>query len=243
MFSTDISYSISVVGRWCPPNNPIPKVFPHAASNANYDFRLRERDLKDKEAKMKQKELHLQQLETKLVLKYPDLAHMIRMNQLDKIPTIYAITPTYARAVQKAELTRLAQTFLHIVNFHWIVVEDSFEKTNLVSTFLAKSGLKYIHLNIGTPPSYKMADVDPNWLKPRGVLQRNKALEWIRENINVDTDKGVVYFADDDNTYDLRLFDEVNNTHCPLPHNTIHSSALSILNPIDLQSHNKLFIS
>lgn len=41
--------------------------------------------------------------------------------------------------------------------------------------------------------------------KPKGVANRNLGLKWIRQNA-ID---GVVYFADDDNTYDVRLFNEV----------------------------------
>ena len=41
--------------------------------------------------------------------------------------------------------------------------------------------------------------------KPRGVANRSLGLEWVIEN----SDEGVVYFADDDNTYDIRLFEEV----------------------------------
>ena len=44
--------------------------------------------------------------------------------------------------------------------------------------------------------------------KPRGVAGRNEAMRWIVENVEGD---GVMYFADDDNTYDLRLFEEVGN--------------------------------
>ena len=40
-------------------------------------------------------------------------------------PVIYAVTPTYYRPVQMAELTRLCNTFLLVPNFHWILVEDS----------------------------------------------------------------------------------------------------------------------
>ena len=40
---------------------------------------------------------------------------------------------------------------------------------------------------------------------PRGVSNRMAALEWIRQNAR----DGVFYFADDDNTYDHRLFAEV----------------------------------
>ena len=54
-----------------------------------------------------------------------------------------------------------------------------------------------------------MKSTDPNWLKPRGVVQRNKGLAWIREKIDPKETKGVVYFADDDNTYSIELFQEV----------------------------------
>ena len=124
-------------------------------------------------------------------------------------PVIYAITPTFARPVQKAELTRLAQTFLHVPNFHWILVEDAPQKTPLVTHFLETSGLIYTHLSVTTPPNYKLGRNDPNWKKPRGVEQRNAALRWLRENLTP-SNKGVVYFADDDNTYSLKLFREVN---------------------------------
>ena len=41
--------------------------------------------------------------------------------------------------------------------------------------------------------------------KPRGVANRNAGLDWIRENCK----DGVLYFADDDNSYDVRLFEDV----------------------------------
>lgn len=50
------------------------------------------------------------------------------------------------------------------------------------------------------PSKYKK-----NKVKPRGVSNRNRGLDWIRANA---TD-GVFYFADDDNTYDLEIFHEV----------------------------------
>jgi Glycosyltransferase family 43 len=48
-----------------------------------------------------------------------------------------------------------------------------------------------------------------NKVKPRGVSNRNRGLEWIRANAS----DGVLYFADDDNTYDLDIFDEVRSAH------------------------------
>jgi len=127
-------------------------------------------------------------------------------------PWIFIITPTYARATQKAELTRLSHTFLHVPKLHWIVIEDAKERTTLVHKFLEKSRLCFTQMNIQTPSNYKMKHTDPNWLKPRGVLQRNEGLRWIRENVNQRKNKGVVYFADDDNTYSLQIFEEMRNT-------------------------------
>lgn len=129
------------------------------------------------------------------------------------LPTIYLITPTHTRMEQKAELVRLSHTFLHIYNIRWIVIEDSEMKTPLVTNFLSTCGLNYTHLNVLTPPEVKMKESDPNWLKPRGVLQRNAGLTWLREMAKTrNLEPGVVYFADDDNTYSLQLFEEMRHT-------------------------------
>lgn len=44
--------------------------------------------------------------------------------QIDAIPIIYFVTPTYPRREQIAELTRLGQTLMHIPKLHWIVADD-----------------------------------------------------------------------------------------------------------------------
>ncbi|TRY69432.1 hypothetical protein TCAL_03788 [Tigriopus californicus] len=126
-------------------------------------------------------------------------------------PMIYAITPTYARPVQKAELIRLCHTFLLVPNFHWIVVEDAAEPTDLVTNLLKRCGVVYTQLKALTPPEMKLKPRDPNWRYPRGVWQRNEALTWIRNNVPVSRE-GVVYFADDDNTYSLELFQDLRST-------------------------------
>ncbi|XP_012695851.1 galactosylgalactosylxylosylprotein 3-beta-glucuronosyltransferase 2 [Clupea harengus] len=121
------------------------------------------------------------------------------------LPVIYAITPTYSRAVQKAELTRLSNTFRQVPQFHWIVVEDSNTRTELVSRFLARCGVPYTHLNIFTPRRFKRIGM------PRATEQRNTALSWLRQHRSL-KDAGVVFFADDDNTYSLELFEEMRST-------------------------------
>ena len=65
--------------------------------------------------------------ERQLRQRYPghDDLIMRRIPQVSDVPTIYVVTPTYARPVQKAELTRLSNTLLHVPSLHWIVVEDS----------------------------------------------------------------------------------------------------------------------
>ncbi|KAM7408152.1 hypothetical protein PAMA_002034 [Pampus argenteus] len=117
------------------------------------------------------------------------------------LPVIYAITPTYTRPVQKAELTRLAHAFRQVPRLHWIVVEDSTARTELVARFLARCGVPYTHLHVFTPRRFKRAGM------PRATEQRNVALAWLRQH-RTKRDAGVVFFADDDNTYSLELFEE-----------------------------------
>ncbi|KAG7302021.1 hypothetical protein JYU34_013473 [Plutella xylostella] len=122
------------------------------------------------------------------------------------LPTIYGITPTYARLAQKADLTRLSQTLMLVKNFHWIVIEDAENKTPLVANLLRDSGLKYTHLNIKTEKEKAKKAM------ASGVEQRNKALEWLRGHLRGLSEEeriGVVYFMDDDNTYALKVFEEM----------------------------------
>jgi Glycosyltransferase family 43 len=90
-----------------------------------------------------------------------------------------------------------------------------FVRSLLVERLLQRSGLVYTHLHASTPLTLKHNTTDPWWSKPRGVLQRNAGLQWVRNHLSSHYQRsgngsiGVIYFADDDNTYDLRLFEEV----------------------------------
>ena len=137
-------------------------------------------------------------------------------NANDKsVPTIYVITPTYKRPQQKAELTRLCHTFLLVPNIHWIVIEDAKVNSKVVEGLLTNCGVVYTLLHEETPPDHKLKDKDQHWSKPRGVHQRNAALHWLRDafrGLPANQIEGVIYFADDDNTYSLELFEEMRTT-------------------------------
>ncbi|XP_053545383.1 galactosylgalactosylxylosylprotein 3-beta-glucuronosyltransferase 1-like [Bombina bombina] len=121
------------------------------------------------------------------------------------LPIIFVITPTYARLVQKAELTSMANTLRQVPALHWIVVEDSYNKTLLVTNFLRTCRVKYTQLCVKSPEGVT---------KARGTLQRNVGLSWLRETFYPDeAPEGVVYFADDDNTYSLEIFEEMRYTN------------------------------
>lgn len=134
------------------------------------------------------------------------------ITSIDDELVIYVVTPTYSRATQKADLTRLAHTLTLVSSLHWIIVEDAARTTELVKKLLLKTDIQYTLLSSKTPDKYKLGSSDPQWRKPRGVFQRNRALEWLRllKPIN---EASVVYFADDDNTYDLQLFEEMRFTN------------------------------
>ncbi|CAH1792073.1 unnamed protein product [Owenia fusiformis] len=206
-------YVIYSFASWCPNSfKEMNMRFPNDG-DVN-ELQIRDKMIYEKNELLKLLQSRFQKVETNLRRLYPEVASEIleKDSNPNDLPYIYAITPTYTRPVQKAELIRLSQTFLHVRNFHWIVVEDSDRKTKLVENLLEHSGLEFTHLNVKTPDAWKLAPKDPNWLKPRGVLQRNLGLTWIRENLKKGANKGVLYFADDDNTYDLQIFEEMRGT-------------------------------
>lgn len=90
----------------------------------------------------------------------------------------------------------------------WIIVEDEPQRTKRLHRLLQSFHISFIHLNIATPDYYKPTQNQSTWRRPRGVFQKNVGLEWLRKNTKLDED-ALVYFADDDNTYHWKLFQEV----------------------------------
>ena len=117
-----------------------------------------------------------------------------------EMPYIIGITPTYYRLTQKADLTTLCQTLMNVPRFLWIVIEDSNTTSQRVRGVLTHCKVESVLLNIPTSNESKS-------VLQKGVDQRNAALDWIR--MECDKCQGVVYFMDDDNKYDLRLFERV----------------------------------
>lgn len=65
-------------------------------------------------------------------------------------------------------------------------------------------GIPYTHIASPMPDYYRSHKP-----MPRGVANRRAAINWIQKN---GKKPGVMYFGDDDNTFDLRLFDEIRYT-------------------------------
>ena len=129
-------------------------------------------------------------------------------------------------------------TLMHVPKLHWILVEDSDQQTRLVTRLL--SGIesckidKSTQLNVRTPEQMRLSENEPKWKKNRGVEQRNLAIDWLRERQAGDglNEKGVVYFGDDDNTYDPVLFEEVN----------INLSSFMVTSPAAISVHKQLVV-
>lgn len=125
-------------------------------------------------------------------------------------PTVYVITPTYPRAEQIAELTRIGQTLMLAENIIWIVAEDALQPTKQVLELLKDLGIVYKYLLTPMPKQHRDKK---HSMWPKGVANRNGGLEWILEHVKeTKDDSGVIYFCDDDNTYDYRLFNEIRHT-------------------------------
>ncbi|MEI8348924.1 MAG: hypothetical protein WCI77_02125 [Candidatus Omnitrophota bacterium] len=109
--------------------------------------------------------------------------------------TIILITPTHPRKDRMKYLERSIATFQKVRNLLWVVVEDGDCVDEDVRKILESSGIHYQYLNYGPTR---------HW----GDEQRNAGLNYVkREKL-----RGIVYLADDDNFYDIRLFNELRKT-------------------------------
>ena len=116
---------------------------------------------------------------------------------------IHVITPTVVRPTQRPDLTPLAQSLALVPNLHWIVVEDASQRTPFVTSLLSRLPFSHTHLLAASQKIEKK--------KARGVTPRNAGLKLLLDWADL-TEHDVIYFADDDNSYDLRLFEQIRDT-------------------------------
>lgn len=82
---------------------------------------------------------------------------------------------------------------------HWVVIEDAYEDSEFISELLTRLPFPSTHLVAKKTEEERRVGT-------RGCTQRNIGLRWI---LTEDIEDGVMYFADDDNAYDIRVFDEL----------------------------------
>ncbi len=115
------------------------------------------------------------------------------------LPTLYIITLTNYRPTQMADLVGLRNTLWLIPKIVWIVIE-SLQKDTIQSrteSFLAQSGIKYAYLSHSNKSK---------------IDQWNIGLKWLRDH-QTELNDGVIHFANDNNRYDIRLFQQVQLIH------------------------------
>lgn len=146
-----------------------------------------------------------------IVVSQDSLISVNAPQQVAQRKTIYVITPTYTRATQMADMTRLSQTLevaalKYNQSIFWIVSEDSTHLSPQVAGLLSRTSVPSVHL-LGPRP---LTHLDKR--SGRGVSNRLRALQWLRDTFTGSNEAGVIYFADDDNSYDARVFKEMEGT-------------------------------
>ncbi|MDE2027461.1 MAG: hypothetical protein KGK03_11200 [Candidatus Omnitrophica bacterium] len=107
---------------------------------------------------------------------------------------LLVITCTYRKPRRLNYLNECVKTFRQVAFMRWIVVEDDHGIDPAVKGLLEASGITHVYLHI--------------YSRSYGNAQKNLALTYIRDHDL----KGIVYVADDDNVYDIRLFEEIRKT-------------------------------
>ncbi|VDM50271.1 unnamed protein product [Toxocara canis] len=112
-------------------------------------------------------------------------------------PLIIIITPTHARPTRLADMIRFAQTLMHIHDIVWLVIEDGDALSDPVYRIIRRTQRAYCYFGVKRNRALPL----------RGWTARDFALKFLRKRFAEFSNRAIVYFADDDNTYDIRLFD------------------------------------
>lgn len=111
----------------------------------------------------------------------------------------------------------------------WIIVEDSHGTSSEVQFVLKHCEVESVQLSAPTTKKYQrkasLLQRIGEWTglgqsayerMVKGVEQRNAGLGWLRDSCSKHSCNGIVYFADDDNTYSMQLFEVVSVQHATL---------------------------
>lgn len=122
---------------------------------------------------------------------------MYNTNNTDS--NLIIITPTYTRITRIPDMLNIGTSIVESkIPILWIIIEDSENIDDEIIELLKDLNIKnFIYVSKKTNPKMK------SYL--RGITQRNYALQIIREK----KIHGIIYFADDDNTYHPKLFQEI----------------------------------
>merc|ERR1719295_235856 len=74
--------------------------------------------------------------------------------QQEQKTLIYVVTPTYPRREQHAELTRMAQTLLHVKHMFWIIAEDSYTCSDPLLHLLMRYDIPFVYMATPKPSIY-----------------------------------------------------------------------------------------
>lgn len=116
----------------------------------------------------------------------------IIINNINRDKYLNIITCTYHRPPRLKYLNHLKELLCKESKIRWFVIDDAKSEDIDLKNFLPNFA---IYLHIGPT-------------RDKGHAQRNLALEYIYDN-KLD---GLIYNADDDNRYDVKIFDELRRT-------------------------------
>ena len=111
----------------------------------------------------------------------------------------------------------MANTLRLVPKVIWLIVEDAEIQSQNLFNFLTASKINFIHLHVSIDQlitfetlKHNVDDLDKSGYNlHRGSAQRNTAIDWLRNNPKLIKEDSVIYFADDDNSYSIKLFEQV----------------------------------
>lgn len=116
---------------------------------------------------------------------------------------IYIVsTVSMTRRTELANLVKMRNTLSLVPKLCWVLIENSPFKSAKLAQFLRDSHLEYVHLNyhIELSEFYSNDDIE--------ITFKNFGLNWLISSETSDSN-AVVHFIQIDNTYDVRIFNEV----------------------------------